>query len=203
MIFVSTKYKKVVVTNYKVMFSTLNTSDNYQEIRFLKAITFLLNPTYTNYFLTRSPYNRLESFYKDKLEIHLNPSKWQYCQRVIINTMGWQHFSESEIIKKLSNMDYETFILNLEKYYIKDLHMTPQYLTIKKGGIYFGNHIQKIDIDNPKGKEKIKNELLKVNKVHNSTPHRAFRYTAQMLDIIHRLYSKDFKYLGYEKSRKS
>ena len=69
--FFKVKKKKILlVTNFKVMFSSLKRTENFIKLKRAEAC---LRIAYTNplvYFTVRDPYERLASFYRDKFLQH-------------------------------------------------------------------------------------------------------------------------------------
>ena len=129
---------RYLVTNYKVMFTTLKQQPNLAQIQISKrlAATILLNRLRLNrdqfYLLVRNPYNRIESFFKDKfrqcVRSNEEKGKWQSCQKIFFPGLGLDDsMAPSMIAQKLLQTTFKEFVSLLDETYQKDAHLFPQY----------------------------------------------------------------------------
>lgn len=121
------------------MWSTLNTTPELQKIKrfqlilllFLERLEFRRKSEIQ--LIVRNPYDRLESFFRDKLRKHAGVGKWQHSQRIFFPYLNLQKTSPQEEKKQaLLNLSFSDFIALLPKIYQKDHHLHPQYW-IEKG----------------------------------------------------------------------
>lgn len=195
--FIDKERKVVLATNYKVMYSSIYNSKLFTKVSLKKALLYIARPSYRKVLLTRSPYKRLESFYKDKIE--REPKKFkinQNCQSIILNYFSIEQ--DVDTAKKFfESFSFENFVLSLPNFYYKDQHLTPQTQTMTKAGFYFGRFFQMIDIDNVENKKSLRDLVPDVPNKFNETMERKFEYTAAMRVVVERIYANDFEYLKY------
>jgi hypothetical protein len=206
------------------MYSTLNHQENLIRVhldrRFrLKALLQWLTPGSNLYFLARNPYMRILSFYKDKFlkaesnriysEKYFN-KKWQTSTEYFFPYLNLSVNSDSDIIsKRLMNTSFDEFMSILPKVYMKDAHMRPQYksnsIVIRRLGIRF--HVpfkfKKIfKMEKEQDKDELKSLFnLNLNERKNtSTQIKVLNvWSSEAVDLVLKLYYKDFKILGYHK----
>jgi len=157
-IFKNKEEDNYLITNYKVMFSTLNNQSNlvrqgYYRTLYLKILFSMLPFSKTKfYLLVRDPFKRLESFYKDKFSraennrlyrIKIGKSKlWEECTEHFFPYLGLNTSMAPELIsKKLRSIKFEEVITILPEVFMKDRHMFPQHkakqIPIRKFGMQF------------------------------------------------------------------
>jgi hypothetical protein len=141
----------LVVTNFKVMFSSFKKTANFDKIKRYKAHLLIKHSRPQVHFTVRDPYQKALSLYKDKFQkIPQNadltkPFKWEKPQRVFFPAMGLstKHNSNLDIQQALINTSFDEFVQLLAKCYWKDEHIQPQhwilhhpnYLLLKNLGI--------------------------------------------------------------------
>ena len=126
---------KLVVTNYKVMFSSFKKTPQFNKIKRYKAKLIINHSDPQVYFTVRDPYQRAISFYKDKFQkIPKNadlskPFKWEKPQRVFFPLMGLsvKKNSPQEIQQALLNTSFDDFVELLANCYQQDEHIHPQH----------------------------------------------------------------------------
>jgi len=120
----------IISTNFKVMYSTLKKSSGLKKLK--EELIWLYRPR-INYAIGRDPYDRLESFYRDKLNKCLNTSrKWGRTQRIFFKPLGLSIFSaHQKKFEALNQVDFEKFIQLLPQVYRKNRHLHPQVKVLK------------------------------------------------------------------------
>lgn len=214
-----------LITNYKVMYSTLKNQGNltrasgkYLYLKALKSWFFFSKNKY--YIIVRDPYKRVESFYKNKfLKAEENrlwmvkqqeTKSWQASTEIFFPYLGLNTDMDPTIIsKKLVSVKFEEFISILPEVYLKDPHLTPQSFAgralFKKYGIHLKIPIRFERIYQLESKEDLK-EMSKIfnidiNKKFNSTKHikTTLEWSPESLKTIKRIYHSDFKNFSYKK----
>ncbi len=222
-IFKSKIRNQYLITNYKVMYSTLNKQDNIKRVTrgrcILKVITkypHLSNVKF--YLIVRNPFNRIESFYKDKFlkaEKHRlwmidqgYKKNWQNSTEIFFPYLGLNtEMDPSFISKKLELVTFEQFISILPKVYMHNPHLWPQYFAKY---IYLSISPFKIKIPF-QFKETFRIESkpdlnrmatifdIDLNKKMNTTQKikRSIKWSDDAIETIQSLYDHDFKQFDY------
>jgi len=139
----------------------------------------------TVYFITRDPYKRLESFYRDKMVKHMNPKLNQFCQQKLAN-----FFTREELISR--QVSFEQFIKAIEKGYT-DEHVALQ---------------SKILRSEPRHRIKLEEGLSALTPVLGVNPDDYISnvtgevdanvdWTPEMRSIVNKVYAADFVHCGY------
>ncbi len=207
---------KLILTNYKVMFSSFSETSNFTKIKRYKAY-FLLKRDRTHvHFTVRNPYQKAISLYKDKFQsTPLNadltkPVKWEKPQRIFFPIMGLstKRDSDQKIQETLINTSFDEFVELLSKCYWLDEHTQPQhwildhprYLLLKKLHVnqnqltvYKMEEIGELNafatstgFDNSKH----------ANSTAQITTPKAF--SPESITIINNIYKQDFADYGYQ-----
>ena len=214
--FFKVRNKKILlITNFKVMFSSFKRTENFIKLKRAEAF---LRIAYTNplvYFTVRDPYQRVASFYKDKFQQH--PAKyslgssfrWETPQKIFFPLLGLNNKTSNEEIREaLLGTSFEMFIDMLAQCYHLDEHVNPQHWIL--------NHPQYRFFKNLNVHEK----QLSVFKIENLSHMSEFSYLTgfdsnvsmnstkklnadcsmnnEMLKKINSIYANDFKYYGYK-----
>jgi|TARA_B110000285_G_scaffold35794_1_gene38587 hypothetical protein len=214
--FFKVRNKKILlITNFKVMFSSFKRTENFIKLKRAEAF---LRIAYTNplvYFTVRDPYERVASFYKDKFQQH--PAKyslgssfrWETPQKIFFPLLGLNNKTSNEEIREaLLGTSFEMFIDMLAQCYHLDEHVNPQHWIL--------NHPQYRFFKNLNVHEK----QLSVFKIENLSHMSEFSYLTgfdsnvsmnstkklnadcsmnnEMLKKINSIYANDFKYYGYK-----
>ena len=206
----------LVLTNFKVMFTSFRQTKTFTKIKRYKAY-FLLKQNCTKvHFTVRDPYQKAISLYKDKFQYTpLNmdltqPVRWEKPQRIFFPAMGLstRHHSDQQIKDALMNTPFDDFIHLLEKCYWLDEHTQPQHWILNHPRyLLFRN----LGVD-PK--------RLCIYKMDKRTELKAFSEStgfdngrhanstasintpttlnAESLKIINKIYEKDFTTYGYQ-----
>ena len=184
----------IISTNFKVMYSTIKKSPGLKKLK--EELIWLYRPR-VNYVVGRDPYNRLESFYRDKLNKCLSPSKkLGRDQRIFVRLMGYSFFSShKEKFEALNQFTFEEFIRLLPKAYMKDRHLHPQKKILRNR-----RNVQTLKLESKENLQFMKNELgIDTTIRANKTDKDGFdlKWTREMLDIVNELYREDFEFFDY------
>ena len=135
-IFKHKRNNKYLITNYKVMFSTLVDQPNLYRVNNKSFIShkileqFGFRQKASVHFLIRNPEQRLQSFFHNKFRQHIeksNFSDWEHCQRIFFDHLEIEKSDAPKLIKeKILNFSYSQFIQTLSDHYLKDAHLIPQ-----------------------------------------------------------------------------
>jgi hypothetical protein len=207
---------KLVVTNFKVMFSSFKKTNKFNKIKRYKAKLIIKYADPQVYFTVRDPYQKAISFYKDKFQkIPQNAEfsksfKWEKPQRVFFPLMGLsvKCNSNEEIQQALLNTSFDDFVGLLANCYWLDEHIHPQHWILNHP-----NYLMLTDLG-------IKAERLSVYKMDRASEMEAFAnatgfdfskranstgkimapqtISPRCLEIINRIYQQDFEHYGYE-----
>ena len=131
-----------LLTNFKVMYSTLSAQSNLQEIvlrNYLDCLKFKSQQRQNQtIMLVRNPYGKLISFFEDKFIRHPNMPPtirakysdvegWQACQRIFFPYLQIERqATDAAIAKCLKNTSFTQFITWLSEVYQQDEHLLPQ-----------------------------------------------------------------------------
>lgn len=186
----------IFLINLKCGYST------FENLRDLGIVKYTYNYNYPAFIITRDPYTRLVSFYKDKLIKNMTPDLTQLCQKELL-----KYFTKDELINK--KISFERFIKSLAKGYMDD-HVKPQYEVLQRTGHlrkrngklefnYTSPPIYRIKLE--LGINQLSN-ILGINPdcyLSNETSNVGVNivWTREMRRIVNILYAKDFLLLGY------
>jgi hypothetical protein len=187
----------IFLVNLKCGYST------FEGMRDDKLIKYSYEYNYPAIIITRDPYTRLESFYKDKLIKNVHSDKLQICQKELLN-----YFSRDDFLNK--KITFGEFILNaLAKGYTDD-HITPQYKVLERVNriqcknkkiTLNRNSLPVYNIKLERGLDRLSN-ILEVdpdrycsNKTHDINVNIV--WTREMRRIVNLLYARDFILLNY------
>jgi hypothetical protein len=121
-----------LITNFKVLYSTLKRQDNLVIAEASATNDLLYSPHIKRYLLVRNPYDRAESFYRDKFVLYprgvafRDDFRWQHCQRIFFDELNLTGKSFEEIKKGLITTSFKQFIHLLPLKYRTDAHLIPQ-----------------------------------------------------------------------------
>jgi len=205
-----------LITNYKVMYSTFNCQETLTA--FWPTKRWLLNLLYYKfYFISRNPYDRIASFYKNKFLQAEQSRKWLEANKMGSYEKCVSHFfpyididplqDSKEISHKLMEVEFQDFISVLPEVYMMDRHMTPQYLAKKIKLKIFGFNFSIplkfkscLKMENSQDLTDLKNifELdLSINVNSTKSLEDKVLWDEKSYSIIKTLYSQDFKQFGY------
>ncbi|MBL6446357.1 sulfotransferase family 2 domain-containing protein [Fulvivirga sp. 29W222] len=213
--FVNHQEKYILITNLKVMFSTLTKQTNLIAIPSIKLRKLLCKKfilRYKIFFLTRNPYSRIVSNYFDKFVYNplVEHYEIQNCQKLFLKQLGiFRDHEELAITKeKLTTISFNEFVSNLKFVYKEDLHFAPQHM-LKLGcnnqyDQIRENFFHKLDYQIVQMEDDIQTFLhdLKLNtNIHiNKTKHEHFTdyFSSQLYNEVNLIYHKDFEYFDYQ-----
>jgi tetratricopeptide (TPR) repeat protein len=136
--------------------------------------------------MVRNPYERIESFFKNKLIQQMSSACAQICQQRLRC-----FFPTNRLIKK--EVSFEEFIIALNRGYT-DEHLVPQYLNIPTE-VDTLVHLEKLE-ELKLIKEKFDIDFAKYNNTDDMNIELV--WTDEMQEIIQKLYFQDFLVCGYD-----
>ena len=179
---VYTKGDSVFYVNFKCGYST------FEKMRQEGIVKYFYGTprNKTIYFITRDPYKRLESFYRDKMIKHMNPGLNQYCQQMLT-----KYFTREQLINK--QITFEQFLKAIEAGYSDD-HIALQHKILKSQRPHYRIKLER-------GLQCLE-PILGINPddyVSNTTEDVdiTFEWTKEMRMIVNKLYAADFIHCSY------
>jgi hypothetical protein len=126
-----------LTTNYKVWFSTLEVQPGLRRVDVCRVMRNVVERQaaggFPNYLLTRNPYTRLESFFRDKFRQHPvdvraeEHKEWQHCQQLFFGALAIPPDAPCEAVRvKLLGASFDEFLAELPQVANLDGHITPQ-----------------------------------------------------------------------------
>ena len=198
-----------IVTNFKVMYSTLTHQQDIFRLDNFRS-SDLLNYPGKKYLIVRNPYYRLESFFRDKFVI--SPREfgcqekrgWQVCQKLFFDEYAIDTRCSAAVQRALMTTTFEEFIRFLPSKFMLDPHLWPQLLAayVREGRevrqIVFDEILQMEDETHIAFLERELN--IDTSKRYNETAsrHTGISWSTQARKIVNDLYKIDFEQLGYE-----
>lgn len=207
-----------ISTSFKVMYTLLYHAPSLQRVsnqqmQLYTVQRFIYYRRIPHFLLVRNPYERLESFYKDKfrqvpLARLMEYGQLQQCQRIFCPFLHISPVDTAEVIReKLLALSFAHFIELLPQVYQLDGHLHPQHMITR---IYYrGIPISPIKIDKILQveftddrhylQEKLGIDLTqKLN--HTAAIPLEVPWSPRLRSIVNQLYHADFKRLGYEQT---
>ena len=207
---------KLVLTNFKVMFTSFTETSNFTKIKRYNAFLLAKQSWTQVHFTVRDPYQKAISLYKDKFQYTprnadlTKPVKWEKPQRIFFSEMGLstKHHSDQKIKETLINTSFDEFIELLDKCYWLDEHTQPQhwilnhprYLFFKKLGVTL-DQLSIYRMDQAKELNAFAESTGFDNSKHaNSTAEITTpkELSVKSLKILNTIYKKDFTDYAYE-----
>lgn len=209
-----------LVTNLKVMYSTLTMQENMEEVGKDLALIqrVLLKHLGVSKFrfdlIVRNPYDRLESFFKNKfrksLPKILATGEWQHCHEIFFEHFALDARSPSElVVDKLSKVSFEEFVRLLPYTYTRDGHLYPQHwalgLYYRKGRVKMGLPIPYEDTFHMESEEDLLRAAslysldLSIRENSTASVKACVEWTADAVNVVNELYAKDFDSFGYKR----
>lgn len=221
-IFKKQQYPHYLITNYKVMYSTLKRQKNLQRINldngFFKqyVLSRFLKDSLKMYLVVRDPYNRIASFFKEKFRKSVNSFEekgyWQNAQKIFFPFLGLHDTDAPLKIKEtLLATSFEEMVAIMPKVYTLNGHLHPQYYKVKAVISIFGIPIKyRLKLDNIFKIESQSDldqlaQLMEINLKAKVNTTATFEddiiWTTQVLNTINKIYAKDFELFDYPKKR--
>ncbi|MBD3296375.1 MAG: hypothetical protein GF392_03320 [Candidatus Omnitrophica bacterium] len=214
-IFRNKEKRYFLITSYKVLFSGLTrqselipilfTVEQFNLRTYFHIVRHLKWPVYM---FVRNPYDRILSLFADKFvkqpaRIGEKDFEWQAFHKVFYKHLGLSVTqSDNELAEAFQRFDINAFIGLLPEVYLMDDHMIPQYRSIWAQAVNgvrlklpFVSVLQfEDDLEEAGG-------MLGLDLRHRYNVSNSFEYrdklTPDSIDIINRLYHKDFVLGGY------
>lgn len=205
----------LVLTNYKVMFTSFKKTKNFTKLKRYKAFILNMMNKPDVLFVVRDPYKRAASFYRDKFQkiptnaVFDKHFKWEKPQRVFFDKLGISTATHSheEIKKALLAVTFKDFVLMLKDVYPRDEHIQPQhwifdhplYKWYKKFNIQPGRlHIYKMDDAEEMAMfEKVSGFDAGRKENSTSSVKKPFEMDAESIAILNDIYRQDFELYHY------
>ena len=159
-IFKKQQYPHYLITNYKVMYSTLKRQQNLQRINldtgFFKQYVkskFIKDPL-KMYLVVRDPYARIASFFKEKFRKSVNSYEekgyWQNAQKIFFPFLGlYDTDTPAKIKETLLATSFDEMVAIIPQVYTLNGHLHPQYYKVKSVISILGISLKyKLKIDN-------------------------------------------------------
>lgn len=198
-------------TNFKVMWSSLRQQPNLHKVYDRNMATYRLlmrlgaMPHRPQYLLVRNPYDRLESFFKNKLRRSVDDSpEWQKPQRVFFDVIGVERGDTPAIIAaKMRAFTFADFIESLPLVYRRNRHLHPQHWVAYAGPRQWGIVARLDRVFHLEQAEELAEmaALLRLDIAHKSNTTAAVTadtpWTPELRAIVQDLYRTDFERYGY------
>ncbi|MFT4927138.1 MAG: hypothetical protein ACI8WB_003244 [Phenylobacterium sp.] len=210
--------KLLISTNYKVMFSRLVDEPQLQQID-AAALPAMHRQANDWQVIVRSPYARLESFFKDKFRLNIKARRngqapWQHCQQLFFPVLDLDNpLDKRSIQQRFLQTSYAQFIDFLPDCYQQDVHLQPQSYLLDEintvlssdgctrgleGGVKDYRLIHLESAAETTAFARLSG--INMSRRANSTQHLSLDdepVAEDVLGVIHRLYQNDFTMLGY------
>lgn len=149
---------------------------------------------YKRFGLVRDPYERLVSFYFDKLNKSLDDTNsFVRSQHIFFPVLNIEKASSLEKYRALKAIDFNEFIKLLPDIYDKNRHLHPQHWVF--ACLKINRFLQ---IENQTSQYFIQNDLdIDISIKANVTQKDTFRWNSESRKIVNTIYNKDFKKYGY------
>ncbi len=164
-----------------------------------------------HFLLVRNPYDRVESFYKDKfrqmpLAQVADYDQLQECQQLFCPLLHIVPNDDPATIReKLLDVSFAQFIELLPQLYQRDWHLRPQVMTkrIYRRGQPIAPIIitRTLQVESPADRRYIQDKLrIDLSQKHNSTQtiQLANNWSPALRTTVNQLYRADFQKFGYE-----
>ena len=203
-----------IVTNFKVMFTTLRHLPNMSRVTRddLRAYTG------RKYLIVRNPYHRIESFYRDKFQAtprdlinrgfvpRRQDWNWERCQYIFFDKFNVDTSSFEMASRALMATTFDDLIGYLPSKFMLDMHLTPQILAAYVGdgtraGLWQVQFDEILQMEDEDHMAFLRRELgIDTSKRYNETASSqpAITWSAKAREIVNDLYKIDFEQLGYE-----
>lgn len=204
-------------SNTKVLTSTLRASEQLRFASRKKEVIHALKKRFglkalPHYVLSRDPYKRTESFFKEKLRQKVKavfdkdiPYKLKLHQEIFYPLAGIEaQMSLQEKVGRLLAISFNAYVRYLPKVYMKDVHLRPQsniaYQKVKGVFPHRLTFDRVIKIENDADMQFLNDSLgintsIKVNRSKDTK--QEVEWMPELLQIVNKLYSRDFEMFHY------
>lgn len=201
--------QSMLITSFKVMYSTLLKQEQLRESParldsiFLKWMTVSHQPYFL---LVRNPYTRLESFFKDKFRksviISVEKNEWQDCQKRFFPHLGLSPLMPpKEVGEKLSNTSFADMLSLLPKVYTSDPHIWPQHWHKTILGVPIPmkfDKVFKIECADDLAQVATRFNLdFSISANSTQSVKETLVWTEAQIEMVQNIYREDFKRFGY------
>lgn len=172
------------------------------------ANTVSLGPDYT--LLARNPYDRLESFFREKLRRRArgaldpdDPSRLKRAQTIFFPALGVSVADPIEAqVEALLSLDFERFVCLLPDVATLDDHLAPQTSNYSRrllGRSWLLPFDHVVRIEDPETMGRLADDFqLDLATRFNATPGESIDWSPAAREIVNDVYRRDFERLGYE-----
>ena len=198
------------------MYSTLHQQPQLSLVRMGSAmkhailLSWLFLSASKFYFISRNPYDRMASFFKDKfrnaVDYYDRKGYWQTSQILFFPYLGIDESTAPEVVKqRLLATSFDEVMAVLPEVYMKDKHLRPQWLITRIKVKTWSVPIKIIKVFKVESSQDLKQlqELFQVDVSAKANSTGAVKesliWTRKEIEIIDKLYHKDFKYFNYKK----
>ena len=213
--FYNKNLKYVLSVNLKVMYSTLIKQKSLKLIIQKKyefnMILIKLSGHIKFYLLVRNPYDRLESFYKDKFINHPNTTafsegyNWQHSQKIFFPFFNINLTDSFDTVRKrLPEISFSDFIRVLPHVYKRDAHLIPQYkvenIKMRSYVVARIKYDRVLKLENPETPDFLNSIGIDTVHKYNSTQHIPghFHWDQESREIVNTIYRQDFLKYDYQ-----
>ncbi|MDR9400936.1 MAG: sulfotransferase family 2 domain-containing protein [Psychroflexus sp.] len=175
------------------MYSTLKRQKSYKKIK-RWMVTVL---PFDRYALVRDPYDRLESFYFDKLHKSLDDTDYFVrSQRIFFSVMNLEGSTAKEKHEALKEIDFPKFIELLPEIYDRNRHLHPQYWMFKNT-----KYKRFLKIEHHQDQDMMRKKLnIDLNIKANVTDKQNIDWQKNMIEVVNKIYNEDFRLFDYQKN---
>ena len=183
----------IIATNYKVMFTTLSKQEN---LTYLDKDLIGDNKVIV---LCRNPYNRLESFFKNKLIKELENKQFTRLYKIFYPELRLNnHDSIDRKYQVFKALTFNRFITTLRNTHNKNRHLYTQTKFIDDISDY-----EFLKIEDKDELSKLESDFgLDFSEKHNNTDNitsKDLSWNREMYDIVNDVYNEDFETFNYSK----
>ena len=217
-VFFDKKRKSFIITNYKVMYSTLKHQSSLTKINIKTFVRYYLyfKIFYSRkmglYMIVRNPLSRLESFYKNKMvKSPMNRPEhkgWQDCQKIFFEYVGIKsEMKHNEKARRIRRLTFSKFISLLPVNYEGNLHLAPQYfgdkIELSKFGLSIAINLifdKILKLESDKDLQHLSSKLgIELNHRRNTTFDLDYDivWKEDEINLVKKLYAIDFERYGY------
>ena len=196
--------KTLIITNLKVMSSSLNNTKNLKRLTrksFVNICFCIFSNKINKVMLVRDPYKRVISIYNNKFKNFQYPDQTlQYIHKIFLKSLYKdKKFKNLNVSEILNSITFDDFLLSLKKVYELDGHTKLQSKILIDYKVKMKN-LKIIKIENKMGLGSFFENLnLKIPHLNKNNLKGIKVLNKDQKEIIHEIYKKDFEIFNYEK----